>query len=193
MSEAANQAARATERHVESHATGQAVSAATQRLNHSRERIRRYLVRSQAAEPQRQQAARNKRHMWLGAALAVALLIAWQQPWRRSSGLARALALVVAGLKVPGMLHTLAGQIQSVMSWWRTFSLARATAKTAWNSGESANAGEPSDKPQGHAWPDPQTRVQTPESADPQVTPRSQHPGVPSSQPAAPAHSTAKQ
>lgn len=101
------------------------MSEATDRLAHSRERIRRHLVRSQAADPQRQ-AARSRRHMWLGAALAVALLLAWQQPWRRASGLARGLALVVAGLKVPGMLHTLVQRAEQLMGWWHTVSAARA-------------------------------------------------------------------
>lgn len=103
------------------------MSEATDRLAHSRERIRRHLVRSQAADPQRQ-AARSRRHMWLGAALAVALLLAWQQPWRRASGLARGLALVVAGLKVPGMLHTLADRAEKLMGWWHTVSPTRAPA-----------------------------------------------------------------
>lgn len=147
--QAVNQAASEAASPAERHATSPSVSAASQRLNHSRERIRRYLVRSQAAEPQRQQAARNKRHLWLGAALAVALLLAWQQPWRRSSGLARALALVVAGLKVPGMLHTLAGQMESAMGWWRTFSQARATANPQGTSG-SQHPAVPASQP-----PDP--------------------------------------
>lgn len=160
-------------------------SAATQRLNHSRERIRRYLVRSKAAEPRRQQAARNKRHMWLGAALAVALLLAWQRPWRRSSGLARALALVVAGLKVPSMLHTLAGSLEGWMGWWHTFTQARATAKAAWNTGESADAPEPPYKPPGHDSPFPAASVRPAEQADPQGTLRPHHPAAPAPQPAA--------
>ena len=98
-----------------------APGSATERLEHSRERMRRYMLRAAAGDPQRQRAARSKRQVWLGVALAVALLLAWQQPWRRASGLARAAAFVIAGLKVPGLLSTLASRMEVLMPWWHTF------------------------------------------------------------------------
>lgn len=98
-----------------------AAANASQRLEHSRERMRRYMLRAAAGDPHRQRAARSKRQVWVGVALAVALVLAWQQPWRRASGLARAVAFVIAGLKVPGLLSTLASRMEVLMAWWHTF------------------------------------------------------------------------
>lgn len=99
------------------------MSAATQRLAHSRNRIRRHLLRNGVADHQQQRRARSRRRQWVGVAVlvgAMALVLAWHRPWRRSPGMASTVAWVVACMKAPGMLHTLAGHMDTLATWWRT-------------------------------------------------------------------------
>lgn len=98
------------------------MSDAIRRLEHSRQRMRRYLVHTDATDSQRR--ARTRHRTWAGVALAVvvvAAVVAWHKPWRRAPGLASAMAFVLTCLKAPAMLHTLAGQLDTLASWWRSF------------------------------------------------------------------------
>lgn len=94
-------------------------SPAAQRLEHSRARMQRYLVRTGSVD-QQQQGAHQRRRTWVGVAvvgLVVGVLV-WQKPWRRATGLASAAALLVAVLKAPGMLNTLADRLETLARWW---------------------------------------------------------------------------
>lgn len=98
------------------------MSDATQRLEHSRQRLRRFLVRTDVAAHQREN--RKRQRTWAGMALAVGVVagvLAWQKPWRRAPGLASAMAFVLTCLKAPAMLHTLASQLDMLAGWWRSF------------------------------------------------------------------------
>ncbi len=96
-------------------------SPAAQRLEHSRERIQRYLVRSGSSEQQQRQTHR-RRNTWVGVAVVgvVVGVLFWQKPWRRATGLASAAALLVTVLKAPGMLNNLASRLDTLSRWWHT-------------------------------------------------------------------------
>jgi len=99
------------------------MSDATLRLEHSRDRIRRFIARTEVAASQHQRHKRNRWLGWIGLALtAGAGVLFWQRPWRHSPGLPNVMALVVTCLKAPDMLHTLTGHLESLASWWRKIS-----------------------------------------------------------------------
>lgn len=96
------------------------MSDATQRLEHSRQRMRRYLVRPTEAVADERRRTRTRRVVWASAALALGLAaaaLAWRKPWRRP-GLTSTATWVLACFKAPAMLRTLLDGMGVLASAW---------------------------------------------------------------------------
>lgn len=104
---------------------GMPMTTASLRLEHSRQRIRRYLYHQGATDQQARRRARSRRNLWLVAAVLGAVaafgLTRRTRP-RGGPGLAGVMALAFAWLKAPGALAALAGQMDTFGAWWHRFS-----------------------------------------------------------------------
>lgn len=109
------------------------MSAAIQKLEHSRDRIRRHLIRSSVADHQQQRRSRMRRRKWVGVAVVAGLvtgLLIWHKPWRKAPGLAGVTAFLIACMQAPGMLTTLAARVDSLATWWRALTPDQSTDET---------------------------------------------------------------
>jgi hypothetical protein len=120
-------------------------SPAALRLEHSRERIQRYLVRTGGGEQQQQRQTQRRRNTWVAVAVVgmVVGVLVWQKPWRRATGLASAVALLVAVLKAPGMLNTFAGRLDTLARWWHTVNQALKAGEDAPDPADHTTAAAP--------------------------------------------------